>query len=123
MRSKLWLEAGRAAKSFELSIAQADDVVSCKLRQTMFDSYMRFVTLFDRGGGSLKPKHHAILHLVLETASRGNPRLYSTYRNESLNGILARVARSCHRSCWETRVHEKFSVLQQCGNLSWAEIH
>ena len=123
MRARLWLQAGHAAVEFEDVIERNQSSVPTAEQQCMFDAYVRHVTLFNKGGGALKPKHHILFHMVWQTAVRGNPKMFTTYRLESLNGVLAKVARSCHRACWETRLHQQFAVLQQCGSLSWAEMH
>ena len=38
----------------------------------------------------------------------GNPRCYSTFLDEHFNGMVAKIARSCHRSRWEYQVFAKF---------------
>ena len=91
--------------------------------QRLFDAYLKHATLFARGGGRLRPKHHVMFHLAWQVKEKGNPRLFSTYLDESLNGVIAKIARSAHKSCWETMVHRRFAVLQQCGQNSWAQAH
>jgi len=39
---------------------------------------------------------------------QGNPRFYATFLDESLNGNIAKIARSCHRRTWLKRVFVKF---------------
>ena len=53
------------------------------------------------------PKWHLMLHM----ASR-DPAFYATFLDESLNGVLARMASCCHRSTWHR------SVLTACRWVS-----
>lgn len=57
------------------------------------------------------PKHHQWLHAILDTHWQGNPKKRSTYRNESLNGIGARIGRSVHRTTFTVSTFEKFDLL------------
>ena len=38
---------------------------------------------------------------------------YSTYRDESFNGLIARIARSCHRRTWANVIHWKCQALHK----------
>ena len=85
-----------------------DDVLNSDSRtlsrnecQNLLNRYIRFLLHYLRAGGVLKPKCHLLFHMVQRALFKGNPRLYSTYRDESLNGVFAKIARSAHR------VHQK----------------
>ena len=81
-------------------------------QEQLWASYMRHLVLYMRAGGAPKPKHHLMLHLIKRIWHRGNPRHYGTYRDESLNGVIAQIGRSCHRTAFGLAVHAKFSILQ-----------
>ena len=85
------------------------------LQQRMLDSYTHHVTLYIRGGGELKPKHHLLFHLVLRCHYLGHPSLHATFRDESLNGVIARIARSAHRNTFSLTTHRKCNILQALG--------
>ena len=51
--------------------------------------------------------------MIQRALHRGNPRLYSTYRDESLNGIIAKIARSAHRRTWSNVIHFKRNIFHQ----------
>jgi hypothetical protein len=80
-----------------------------------WSAYMRHEMLCRRAGMRSLPKHHCMQHLVKRICFKGNPLSYSTYRDESLNGVIARIAASCHRRTFGMSVHEKYIYLQATG--------
>ena len=87
--------------------------VSRETQFEMLQTYSRFVVLFDRAGGEHIPKTHLMFHCILEAGVRGNPKFYHTYRDEWLNGVIAKIARSCHRTNWSFNVFKKISISKQ----------
>ena len=86
--------------------------------QSLFDCAIVHNKAFELAGGLDQPKHHAFLHLIEQSLRLGNPRLRSTYRNESLNGTVAIMARSVHRSTFIQSILQKYGLLQlYCGHL------
>ena len=81
--------------------------------QRLLASYLRFVSFYKRSGGVVKPKLHLIFHLIQGSLERGNPRHYSTYQDESLNAVFAKIARSAHRSTWRSVVHWKANLFHK----------
>ena len=49
------------------------------------------------------PKSHLVYHLILRAAYHGNPVLYHTFLDESLNSTLKKVLRLCHQCRFETQ--------------------
>eukprot|EP00969_Alexandrium_andersonii_P184163 8137292-Alexandrium_andersonii.AAC.1 len=45
----------------------------------------------------------------------GNPKCYSTCLGESVSGIIAAVARSCHRKHWERRILQTLGTTATAG--------
>ena len=80
-------------------------------RQQLLNDYMHFVLLWDRAGGVLVPKHHMMMHMLVD-CKLGAPWLHATYRDESFNGVVRGIARSCHRSTFGETVHLKLAMLQ-----------
>ena len=64
-------------------------------------------------GIAFKPKHHLYWHLTVRIRHQGNPRMYSTYLDESLNRFIANTAGSCHRMTFERRLFAKVSLQQR----------
>jgi hypothetical protein len=123
MRAQLWLEAAKSAMEVNCIMDRNDQTLPAVEQQKLFDAYMRHCVLFARGGGNLRPKHHACFHMIWQVRHKGNPRMWATWADESLNGVLAKIARSCHRACWETMVHKKFSMLMEIGLPTYAQAH
>ena len=80
------------------SALQMDDVLSVHGRvldrtscQQLLHAYIRFLLFYRRALGVLKPKCHLMFHLIQRCLYKGNARLYSTYRDESLNGTFAKI--------------------------------
>ena len=84
--------------------------------QKAFCAYSRFLSFYQKAGGPHTPKCHSMIHLIQRAKFKGNPRLYSTYRDESFNGMIAKIARSCHRRTWSNAVHWKCHALHKKGH-------
>jgi hypothetical protein len=95
---------------------QIDEPVS----ESLFQTYSRFISLMDRAGAELLPKSHLMFHLVQNSIFKGNPRHYSTYIDESYNGVIARVVRSCHRRGWAMAVYRKLQMTEALQQRSCA---
>ena len=91
------LEAGRAAQRFNAVMNRAARVATVPELEAMMQHYLHVSILFQRAGGHLTPTFHLMLHCIQRSRCLGNPKHYMTYRDESLNGAIARVARSVHR--------------------------
>ena len=107
------LESGRAAMLFNDIVKSSGRCLDLPTRQRLLTAVLRHSNLFLRAGGVLTPKHHLMLHCVQRTGLKGNPRFYHTYRDESLNGRVARIARTSHRLTFCDTVHRKFRILSR----------
>ena len=106
-KAKFLLEASKAA-------SKLDSVFACETRhlsrnqvQEALSAYSRFLSFYSKAEGPLVPKTHFMYHLIQRSLFKGNPRKYSTYRDESFNGQIAKIARSCHRRTWANIIHWK----------------
>ena len=104
---ELLLEAGISALKFEHLLKQLPLDINESGRQELSSSFNHFIQCYWKAGGEVKPKVHMMRHLIRRSSGLGNPRSYSQFRNESVNGVLARIARSCHRRSWNIMVHKK----------------
>ncbi len=59
---------------------------------------------------TLKPKHHAFVELARRLHRAGNPAHYSTYMDESVNALIARLARSVHPANFAVEVLKKYAL-------------
>lgn len=116
-------EKKRKAKSVQESVKAAlllDSIFQKESRtftrddsEKAFSAYKRFLSFFLKAGGNHTPKCHFMMRVIQRTQFKGNPRLYSTYRDETFNGLIAKVARSCHRRTWANVVHWKCNALHE----------
>lgn len=111
--AKLLWESTKAAIQFGNSLKSEQRIMSREQATAALQHYNRFLTLYEKAGGALVPKCHMMFHLIQRSLSKGNPRYYSTYRDETFNGVLAKVARSCHRRTWFNAIHSKFSMVHR----------
>ena len=58
----------------------------------LVDAGLRHLGQCVAAGNHMVPKHHAFVHLLEQAFDHGNPRTFSTYTDESLNGALAIVS-------------------------------
>ena len=78
--------------------------------QALVDSAKRAFSLRDADGIPWAPKWHMFLHLCQRAHVSGNPRFHNTFLDEDYNGRLARLAATCHKKTWYTRVLTHFRV-------------
>ena len=88
-------------------------MVPRNVQEGMLFHYSRFITLFDTAGGTLTPKSHLMYHAIFMIDSFGSPKYFATYVDESCNGVIAVVARSCHRLTWADSIIRKLGAIQQ----------
>ena len=69
-------------------------------------------------GGELRPKHHIMIHLIHKARVMGHPSLWATFRDESLNGVVARIARAAHRTTFNAMAHARFSRSQSLAGVN-----
>ena len=112
-KAKFLKEAAGAAVRFDEVFQTQHRRLNRSELQRAFNSYIRFLSFYRKSGGPLLPKCHFMIHLVQRARFKGNPKMYSTYRDESFNGLIAKIARSCHRRTWANAVHWKCHALHQ----------
>jgi hypothetical protein len=124
LRGELLLASAKSAWRVELALRNSCQIeLTRDQRQQLLNDYTHHVTLYHRAGGLLKPKHHMMFHMILDSSWKGAPSLYATFRDESLNGVIAGIARSCHRNRFGEVVHFKFSALQAMAAPSAMHMH
>lgn len=103
------LGAAEAAEQFDtlLYSTPRDGVPN---REAMLQVMQRFAHLFGKCS-ALRPKFHLMFHLILQMDFVGHPSNNATYADESLNGKLARIARSTHRRRFAVSTLTKYKLL------------
>ena len=66
-----------------------------------------------------KPKHHAIRCMTLAMERCGNPRYYATWLDETVNALVARIARSVHPAHFALEVMKKYMLLRTIDKLPY----
>jgi hypothetical protein len=107
------LGAAQAASNFERILQDTKQTrrLDLNAQQQLMFQYHRFVVLFHRiEGTNYMPKTHLMYHLIKQSKMHGHPLYYHTYSSESMNGAIAKIARSCHRTWWAAAVFRKFQI-------------
>ena len=80
----------------------------------------KHVTLWRAHTGSTpKPKHHALVDLSRQMHRFGNPSWWSTYSDESLNSMIARLARTVHPAHFALTTLKKYFLQRSLKGLSF----
>jgi hypothetical protein len=114
-KAQLLCECGKSMCAFNAILSENDRHMTHQHQLQLASLFMMAFTCFSRAGGALKPKWHLMLHCIQKITFFGNPRFYWTYKDEGTNGVLAKIARSCHRRFWQEAVHNKFACCKQLG--------
>ena len=120
LKAKLLRQCGSCFIAFDKIISENGRDLTHLQQLQLSSLFLTAHTCYDRAGGSLKPKWHMMCHAIERLHLFGNPRFYWTYRDEGMNGVLAKIARSCHRRHWMETVHNKFEL---CKALGLAKMH
>ena len=112
---KFLLASARAAHQVNEIIRTSPRVFTPDQQQSLMNAYIKHCAMFIRAGGVMMPKHHLMLHCIQRSGQLGNPKFNSCYRDESLNGVIVKIARSAHRLTFMETVHKKFNVLGKLG--------
>ena len=116
----LLLQAGQSALDFDAVMASHPRAIDETVCGQLFQHYDKFICLCKEAGMHLMPKSHMMYHLLQRAIRKGNPRMYSTYIDESLNGQIARICRFVHRRNWALSLYEKLAMMdslqQECSD-------
>ena len=65
-------------------------------------------------------KHHWWWELTKRIERNGNPRWYGCYKDESLNGMISKIAKSTHKKTFAISVLKKYRIVRLCmGRHYW----
>ena len=104
--------AGEEALKFDAVLERHSRAINTEICTALFNHYNAFISLCARADVPILPKAHMVYHMVQRALRQGNPRMYSTYIDESYNGNIARVCRSVHRQTWALGVYRKLAMLE-----------
>jgi hypothetical protein len=109
------IAAGQSAMTVNDIIRTSPQIMSVEIQERMMKAYIRHCVMFMKAGGQFVPKHHLMLHCIQRISILGNPRFYHCYHDESLNGVVKKIAKSCHRMTLMHSVHNKFKWAGKLG--------
>jgi hypothetical protein len=115
VQAQFFLASARAAVQVNAIIKESPRIMTRADQQRLLDAYLRHCAMLVRAGGTLVPKHHLFIHCIQRISRLGNPRFYTCYKDESLNGVVVKMARSCHRMTFMRSVHNKFRWAGKLG--------
>ena len=109
------LGAGESASQLEQLFSRNSKQRSLNVDQhrALVKTYYRFVVQFRRYYAVWTPKCHQMYHLLQLSQDNGSPVFYHNYASETLNGHIARIARSCHRTEWAEAIFTKLKLEKQ----------
>ena len=113
LQVQLLKAAANAAATFNDLIKPDVRRVSPEQQASMQRSYAHFFVLCERAGVNMTPKFHLMLHAIGQVTRYGAPKYYATYVHEAFNGVLASIAKTCHKLTWADAVFTKLSAIQQ----------
>ena len=88
------VRAGDAIERYAMLLKTEPRVMSMAVRQDMMNCAIGFNMSYKAAGGHEVPKFHSFIHMTYGIGFMGNPAYYSTYEDESENGLVARIGRS-----------------------------
>ena len=103
------LAAGRALVEYLTITRKFGWRLPAREHQSLMNACVRYTVLLEPAGTPWKPKVHLFVHLAFNTGQYGNPRMLSTWQDESLNMELAKVCSKAHAAVWSRRVVSTFA--------------
>ena len=102
--------AGDALLEYHVLMQQSPRVLTPPVHQEFVSALRRYFVFSRLAELPVIPKWHLALHLTLRAGRNGNPRTYSTFLDESLNGRIAAIAGAAHRITFYPRVLMQFNT-------------
>ena len=96
-------EAGCCLAQMQTIFNKAGMTIPQRQTQLGFELYSKFMVLMEPYD-AFTPKHHMVYHLLGNLAFFGNPRLYSTWFDESLNKLFKRVCKDTNQYNFEKAI-------------------
>ena len=102
--------AGQALEQYLTITRHAGAQLEPQEQRALIEGCLRFRRAAPLCGCRFRPKHHLYVHLVYSAQVFGNPRVWtSTWVDESMNSMLACVAKSAHAWTWSRRILSSFA--------------
>ena len=112
------LRAGEASYQFVTLMNSAGRRLTLQEQRSMFDLMKQHVVAFVDAGGVAVPKTHEMLHVAWKCRFFGNCRYYSTYEDETANGVAKKICHKCHPRTFAWSFWEKYFVTELLRKMS-----
>jgi hypothetical protein len=110
-RATFLRQACRHAMEFDALLASTHRA-DVPFQEALLSHVLRFNKLMHVASGNLLPKSHALVHMAQNADFHGNPKGHSTFHDESVNGLVKKIAASSHRSTFAHTVLTKLHILR-----------
>ena len=100
-KASVLMAAGQAIHSMVQVMKQSPASLPMQTQQELLDLWKRHMSLMTEFD-IFTPKHHLMFHMILRASVLGNPWMYNTFLDESLNKQLKAVCRLCHQVTFES---------------------
>ena len=107
---QLLIQSGQSLQAYYSLMKVHPRRVPTEARQQFMNHCVHHISTFQLAGGMCVPKHHAWTHLTRSIVYAGNPSYYNTYKDESDNGVVKRMAIRCHPHICSTSIFEKILI-------------
>ena len=108
-------EAGRSLHTYLKLLRAHGERIPLQACIELMEHCVRHNRMLQRANVELRNKHHQFFHLTERIWKMGNPRFYSTFLDETLNGILSNIAMATNigsnQQHWERRVFARTQLL------------
>jgi hypothetical protein len=121
-KGRVLAEAGRQLLTYYKVMDENPRKMTVRARQQLLESAINHVTLYKSVGGHLVHKHHSWIHMTLDAIRTGNPKLVSTYEDESENGIIARIGVAVHPSTFSRSSFERLFLQDRSLDVRKAKL-
>ena len=109
-KCRMLAQAGRhLLRWYEICKAEKRTMsIGCRIE--LFSEAINHVVLYKASGSHMVYKHHAFLHLTALACFHGNPSYFSTYEDESENGLIAKIAEAVHARTFAMSTFERLHL-------------
>ena len=110
VKGRLLARAGRCLMEHDAIMEAESRRMSLIARRELLATAVNHVTFYKAAGGHLVYKHHSWIHMALSADHVGNAKTVSTYEDENVNGIIARIGAVVHGTTVSKSIFERLDL-------------
>lgn len=104
------LQCAKALKTWYISLKHKPRVLSVGTHSSLCAQAKKVSKHYKKAGLILKPKFHFLVEMSKNGSVTGNPLHTSTYVDETLNGLLARLMKYSSNSTYALRILQRLEI-------------